>query len=110
MMRTQEERIEALHRRARELEKQRCGRQMAGLGGISVFLAALLTFVVQMTDQKPQSFREDQFAGSSLLSESAGGYVLAAVIAFFAGVVITAVCIRMRQRKSEKTQREQKER
>ena len=35
-----------------------------------------------------------QMNGSSLLGESAGGYILAAVIAFFAGVIITVVCYR----------------
>ena len=51
-----------------------------------------------MTDRTPESAVEGQFTGASMLSESAGGYVLIAVIAFFAGVIITAVLLRSRRK------------
>ena len=38
--------------------------------------------------------------GSTLLSEDAGGYVLVGVSAFMAAVVITALCIRRREREA----------
>ena len=41
---------------------------------------------------------ETDMQGSSLLSESAGGYVLAAVLAFFAGVIITVLIVRKRNK------------
>lgn len=40
--------------------------------------------------------------GSTLLSEEAGGYVLTALVSFMAAVVITALCIRYRNRKNSK--------
>ena len=40
----------------------------------------------------------DAFTGSSLLDESAGGYVLAAVLAFMAGVCLTVAILRYRYR------------
>lgn len=37
--------------------------------------------------------------GTILLHEGAGGYVLAGVISFTAAVVITALCIKLKERK-----------
>ena len=98
-MRTTEERIELLHRRTREMERQRSNRQVAGFGGASALLALLLIAVMIQTIGLTPSGTDDSFTGSSLLGESAGGYVLAAVIAFFVGVIVTAVCYRMRHKK-----------
>lgn len=97
-MRTAEERIKKLHKRANELERQRSERQMMGLGGVSAVLATVLLTVMIRMDALTNSIDSGQFAGSSLLSESAGGYVLAAVIAFFIGVILTAVIFRYRKR------------
>lgn len=99
-MRTPEERIGQLHTRAAELKRRRNGRQLTGLAGMSAFLAILLmTVILQTGGLSQQSTADDQFAGSSLLSESAGGYVLAALIAFFAGVILTAVICRHRSKR-----------
>ena len=54
---------------------------MAGLGSVSAFLAVLLIFIVGRTSRMSPGLAGDPFTGSSLLSESTGGYVLAAVIA-----------------------------
>ena len=40
--------------------------------------------------------------GAMLLREDAGGYVLVAVVSFAAAVVITALCIRLRNRENQK--------
>ena len=97
-MRTPEERISELHKRAAQLQKQRDRRQIAGFGSLSAFFAVLLTAVLFQEIGLSQSASEEQFTGSSLLSEAAGGYALAAVLAFFAGVVITAVIFRYRKK------------
>ena len=49
------------------------------------------------TDVPFQSIVSSGFAATSLLGESAGGYVLVAVISFVAAVCITAYCIRRRK-------------
>lgn len=100
-MRNTEERIRRLHIRANEIERLRERRQLAGLGSASAFLGILLISVIFRISDLSQSLTGDQFTGSSLLSESAGGYVLAAVIAFFAGVIITVLLIRSRRRKDK---------
>ena len=97
-MRTTEERIEKLHRRAEQLERQRNRRQLMGLGGLSAGLAVLLLAVMIRMDVLTNSIDGSRYTGSSLLSESAGGYVLAAVFAFFIGVILTAVIFRYRKR------------
>ena len=98
-MRTDKERINRLHERARELQKKKERLVLAVSGGASTLLTVLLIAVMLRTDRVYQSIAGNGFTGSSLLSESAGGYVLAAVIAFFIGVVITAVIYRYRRRK-----------
>lgn len=97
-MRTQEERISQLHKRAEQLQRQKDRRQIAGLGSMSAFFAVLLVTVLLQGGGLSQSASAGQFTGSSLLSEAAGGYVLAAVLAFFAGVIITAVIFRYRKK------------
>jgi hypothetical protein len=97
-MRTQEERIRQLHIRAAELQRQAEKRKTAGWGGFCTCLfAMLLVCMVRMNDEFQNAVDID-LQGSSLLSESAGGYVLAAVLAFFAGVIITTVIYQRRRK------------
>ena len=97
-MRTIVERIEQMHRLAGELGRRRERRQLAGLASLSVLLTGLLLIVMAQACAVPHAIAGAQFAGSSLLGESAGGYVLAAVLAFFAGVIITALIYRFRRK------------
>ena len=98
-MRTSEDRIEQLHRRADAMQKQRTKRQLAGFGSASVFFAVMLTAMIVRADDLSHSITDSQFAGSSMLGESAGGFVLAAVTAFFLGVIVAAVIFRYRRRR-----------
>lgn len=97
-MRTQEERLSMLHKRAGEIRRQRDRRQLMGWGGISACLSFLLVVCVLSAEKMFHNAANTELSGSSLLGESAGGYVLAAVIAFFAGVIITALIFRYRKR------------
>ena len=45
--------------------------------------------------------------GATLLSDSAGGYVLVAVATFMLAVVITVVCMRLHEREKQKQKQEQ---
>lgn len=102
-MKTEKERINELHKKVRELRKKQDRRRLMLSGGASTVLAVLLLAVMLRIDKFYGSITGSQFAGSSLLSENAGGYVLAAVIAFFAGVILTAVIYRYRRNKGRKT-------
>ena len=97
-MRTQEERIAMLHKRAGELERQQDRSRAVCWGSISSCLSVLLISCVVMAERVLHDSAGTQMSGASLLDESAGGYVLAAVIAFFTGVIITAVIFRYRRK------------
>lgn len=86
-MRSDEERIMMLHRKARRLYSR---RKVSLWSGISVCLLAALITLITGIGLPFQSIASNGFAGSSLLGESAGGYVTVAVISFVAAVCITA--------------------
>ncbi len=43
----------------------------------------------------------DTYSGAMMLFKNAGGYILAAIIAFMAGVLITALLIKKKNRKED---------
>ena len=96
-MRTTEERIACLHRRAAELEKARArsGTRRAGL--LSFMLMALLLTALGWFSGMTILAGSDQFHGSSLLDENTGGYVLTAVISFIIAAVITSILMRRKK-------------
>lgn len=96
-MRTDEERIARLHSRAAELEKARARSGVRSAGIMSFTLMTLLATALGWFSGMTILPYSDQFSGSSLLGESAGGYVLTAVIAFTAAVVITVILMRRRR-------------
>ena len=75
--------------RAARLRDRRRRREKAvlslGIGGCACALASTEGFSLKETD-----------FGAFLLPSAAGGYILAGVLAFAAGVVITLLCIRSR--------------
>ena len=98
VMKSETERIDELHKRVRKLRRQQDRRGLVLSGGASALLAVILIAVMLRTDRVYQSITGSSLAGASLLSESAGGYVLAAVIAFFVGVILTVVIYRSRKK------------
>ena len=71
---------------------------MRAMGALSGALVVCLIVVMYQVTNVHQTLMTGGGTGSSLLSESAGGYVLIAVIAFFTGAIITALAIRYRKR------------
>ena len=98
-MRTHEERIAHLHRRAAELEKVRARSGVRRAGVLSFTLMVLLTTALGWFSGMTILINGDQLQGSSLLGEDAGGYVLTAVISFATAVVITVILMRRKRRK-----------
>ncbi|MBR3227219.1 MAG: hypothetical protein IKF68_01610 [Erysipelotrichaceae bacterium] len=93
-MRTDKERISALHERVLRLQDR---KRINTWGTLSAGLFALLTAFIVMVDVPFQAIGSSDLSGSSLLEESAGGYVLVAVLSFAAAVCITVYCIRKKQ-------------
>ena len=85
-----EERLARLHARAREIEKTRNRRFMYLYGALSAVIFCALVGLVTGAGGV-LSFDGITYSGASMLSDSVGGYVLTAVVAFAVGVVVTMV-------------------
>ena len=98
-MSTNEERIERMHKRAEQMKEKHEKRVVKALGTLSAFLCVLLITVSVYTIGVPGAIADADMAGSSMLAESAGGYVLVAVISFMVAVLVTSLCIKLQMRK-----------
>ena len=63
---------------------------------------ALLFFIGAFSEGTADSY-DSSFYGASLLSPAAGEYVLISVIAFVLGVLVTALCVKMKNQGKNKT-------
>lgn len=97
-MRNAEEKLNRMHIRAAEIKRKEDLSRLRVLGSLSGGLLICLVAVLQQLQRMQNEILIDQSTGSSLLDESAGGYVLAAIAAFFAGVIITAAIYKFRNR------------
>ena len=98
-MRSQQERLEQLHIRAAELTEQKERRTLNALRAVSVFLFVCLAGVISVLGGFQNTGGPDDYTGSSLLDSSVGGYVLVAVLAFAAAIVITVICMKRKDKK-----------
>ena len=88
-MRTADERLLLLHQRVALLQKKKEQFALRMLGGASGALTLCLVFLLSGFGRGVHGLAESGYAATSMLSESAGGYVLVAIVAFAAGIVIT---------------------
>ncbi len=98
-MKSNEERIELMHKKAKKLQYERNRRLMIGSAIVGVMLFAVLIVSSVVFNVQIEGTAETTFAASSLFSYSLGGYVMVAVIAFMIGVVITVIIKRHTKRK-----------
>ena len=94
-MRPAEERSARVCARAAALERKRDRRILLASGGGSFSLLAVLLIAVRAAAVRAPGFGGG-FAGASLLAESAGGYVLTAVLAFVLGAAAALLGMRYR--------------
>lgn len=92
-----EEKLMRMHEKAAELQKKRELSGLRTMGALSAGLLACLVLLIQRMQNLQHVIMSSQNTGSSLLSDSVGGFVLVALIAFFAGVIITVLIIRKRK-------------
>ena len=96
-----EKRIESLHARMEKRRRARERQRMAALGAASGGLA-LCFFLLATGGRAARPVGETSpYSGAAMLFADAGGYVLLAVAAFMAGVVIAVVCLRRNRRGGE---------
>ena len=98
-MRTNEERIKALHARISALQRQRERRKTRAIGAASVVLTVCLLFMVFSGGMHPGG-AAGLYSGATMLFEGAGPYVLIAVVAFMAGVIVTVALIKNRKKEN----------
>ena len=94
-------RVALVKQRMRENTRRRQRRGIYGLSAACVLLFAVLTQAAGTVVGPGQTAAWGVF-GAMLLREDAGGYVLVAVVSFAAAAAITALCIRLRNRKNQK--------
>ncbi len=98
-MKSNEERIELMHKKAKKLQYERNRRLMIGSAIVGAMLFAVLIVSSVVFNVQIEGTAETTFAASSLFSYSLGGYVMVAVIAFMIGVVITVILKKHTKRK-----------
>lgn len=89
-MKTNEERTAALHKKMRKLRRKKDLQGLYFAGGICTMLTVILTVLVRTLSLPVSGSTASMYTASSLLDESAGGYVLTALCAFTLGVTVTA--------------------
>ena len=94
-------RVALVKQRVRENIRRRQRRGIYGLSATCMLLFAVLMQAVGTVVAPGQTAAWGSF-GAMLLREDAGGYVLVAVVSFAAAAAITALCIRLRNRKNQK--------
>ncbi|MEE0204199.1 MAG: glycosyltransferase [Oscillospiraceae bacterium] len=102
-------RVALVKQRVREHNRR---RQRHGIYGLTAACLLLFTVLVREMDAligQGQVAVQGVF-GAMLLRENAGGYVLVGVVSFAAAVVLTVLCMRLREReKQNRENTEQKE-
>ncbi len=106
-MRSNEERLAALHARAAELKSEKRTRRVAALQAVSacLCLAAVIALALAMpglatsvtAETAETVMRASLFAGSSAL-----GYIVVGVVAFLLGAAGTVFCFRLKKWRADK--------
>ena len=94
-------RVALVKQRVRENTRRKRQRGIYGLSGACMLLCAALMQAAGTVVGPGQPEAWGVF-GAMLLREDAGGYVLVAVVSFAAAAAITALCIRLRNRETQK--------
>ena len=92
-------RVAIVKKRVREHTRRQQHRSVCALSIACALLFAALMQTAGIVIGPGQTSAQGGF-GAMLLRENAGGYVLLGVISFAAAVVLTVMCIRLRDRKT----------
>ena len=103
---TEEALAEIMHRKD-QIVLRRNRRSCRVLSGAAGTLTLLLVLVITLMPGRTGSAFTETLYGSFLLSAESGGYVLAAVIAFALGVVVTLLCMKYRKQNTHEDEKEE---
>jgi hypothetical protein len=101
-MRTNEERISAMHRRAAELKREKIQRRvrLISSAGICICLAAIILLAVCMPGVINIYISESTFPGmnASIFNGSSFlGFAIIGFVSFLLGVSVTVLCFRLKK-------------
>ena len=100
---TNEERIRSLHMRMDALRRVRERRKTGAIGAAGVVLTICLILLVFSDGGLHPGGAAGLYSGATMLFEGAGAYVLIAIIAFMAGVIVTVAIIRHRKKEADQS-------
>lgn len=95
------ERVKRVKQLSKEFRRKRKNRQIGGLAGLCVLLTLSLAWELHSTSGSCLVHSPGMY-GTLLLFDDAGAYVLVGVLAFTAGVIVTLLCLRHRDKKRKK--------
>lgn len=101
-MRTNDERIAAMHTRAAEIRREQAKRRNTIIGAASVFACFLIVIAMGLVFPKlvTRTLSEsdiDSMNASIFSGNDALGYIVIAVLAFLLGAAVTVFCMRLRR-------------
>ena len=103
-MKTTEQQILLMHRRAEKMIQRQERYIVSVFAVLSVVLFGALFGVISGFSGIFHRISGESFAGASILDETIGGYLLAAVLAFMAGAAITVICLKRQNQQSQRRQ------
>ena len=106
-MRSTDQRAALVHVRAQALARQKERKTFAGLSALSLCLLMALTWTIVQCAGAGHGLSPGELTGSSLLADSAGGYVLVAVLSFTAAVAVTTLCFRFQRKQTRMQEKEE---
>ena len=104
-MRTNEERIAAMHARAAELRREKRKREtrLAGAAAVVLCLALTVALAAWMPRLSTAMTGAPGAMSASIFSDSGAlGYIVVALLAFLLGVSVTVFCLRLEKWREEK--------
>ena len=101
---TTDEALSEIQKRAKKREREKNGRYARILSCLSGLLFLTLVTVIAVLPGHQGEAPAGSVYGSFLVSMEAGGYILAAVIAFVLGIAITLLCVYLNKLKKAKNE------
>lgn len=107
-MRTNEERIAAMHARAGEINRTQRARKVRIMQATGAVIACAATFMLAIFMPRISDFQADPIGstGSVFADSGALGYIVIAIIAFLLGTALTMFCYRLREWQMRKDKEE----
>ena len=109
-MMTAEERVSVLHARMASLQRRREIQRITALSAANAVLCLCLIVLVFGFGGTHPGRTAEMYSGAMMLYENAGPYVMVALIAFMAGVVISVILLRGRKQEDPKADIETEQR